>query len=100
MAEETTAKTETVGYIDKDKLKGMKGWAEYAAAADAFAKAKDTAAKTKTVIKNALKAKLKVEGDIDFTDDGDRIRVFKNLQKKPGRKGADLSDLFSSGGLA
>jgi autotransporter adhesin len=98
MADETTAKTETVGYIDKDKLKGIKGWTEYVAAAEAFDKAKKAATKTKAVIKDALKSKLKQDGDIDFTDDGERIRVFKNLQKKPGRKGTDLSDLFNSSG--
>jgi hypothetical protein len=86
-------KTEVIGYVAISKLKG---WNEYKLKAEAFAAAKEENEQAKDTLRNFIKQKLRETSDIDFTPEGDRIRVFKVLQKKEGRraKGKDLSSSF------
>jgi hypothetical protein len=87
-------KTELIGYVPIAKL--GKSWGAYKEKADAFSTAKTESEDAKEVLRTFIKQKLRETGDLDFTPEGDRIRVFKVLQKKEGRrvKGKDLSGSF------
>jgi hypothetical protein len=53
--------------------------------------AKTASAKAKEAVREALNQLLNQGGDIDFTDDGQRIRVFENLRKTGRARMTDLS---------
>jgi hypothetical protein len=96
MDDTSGAKTKSLGYVSKDKLSKLgKVWTDYEAASEAFAKAKIHSAKTKDAVKAALKKHIKNDGDIDFTVEEKRVRIFENLTKSArAARGADLDDMF------
>ncbi|MGP0094649.1 MAG: hypothetical protein ACLPKB_32570 [Xanthobacteraceae bacterium] len=99
MAEDTegrTPKTKTLGYLPMDKAKKLKGWDDYERKASKFSEAKSEAETAKEVVRSAIRPKFKnADGDIDFTPEGNRIKVVAKLEKKGRRtKTRDLSDLF------
>jgi hypothetical protein len=87
-------KTKTLGHLPVEKVKMMKEWSPYKAAAAEFSKAKHAAAQTKRAVREALKQRLGLKV-IDFAEEDEGIRVFEDLQTKKGRAGSvDLSDQF------
>jgi len=81
-------KTESLGFIPQDKAEKLKGWKRYDEASTSFAKAKKEAADAKEALREEIKRVKNLEGDIDFTYDGFRLTVFRNLQPKADRRRA------------
>jgi hypothetical protein len=89
-----TQKSRTIGYLPKDKIESLEAWSDYKAAGAEFIRAKTASEKAKDAVRAALKQKLGEHGDIDFSDEGERIRVFERLEEKRRGRANDLSDRF------
>src|SRR5262245_23986759 len=81
----TGQKTETIGYLSYDELEKLKGWAKYEEKSDQLSQLRKEIEVLKAAVREELKRSLRENGEIDFVDDGDGVRVFRVLQPK-GRK--------------
>src|SRR5262250_3097949 len=96
MADQSEAKTKTIGFLPKEKVQTLKGWDEYVDKSSKLSILRTETQKAKNFVREALKERLNENGDIDFVGEGDRIRVFKVFRKQQeGRRTRSL-DLSSS----
>ena len=92
----TAPKTRTLGYLPMEVIKTFKSWPAHKEASGEYSKIKAKAEKTKKAVKEEMKTRggYKADTDLDFSEDGDRVRIFEHLQKKEGGRSIDLSDRF------
>src|SRR5215471_20838535 len=96
MADQSEAKTKTIGFLPKEKVQTLKGWDEYVDKSNKLSILRTETQKAKNSVREALKESLNENGDIDFVGEGDRIRVFRVFRKQQeGRRTRSL-DLSSS----
>jgi len=97
MADQNEAKTKTIGFLPMEKAQTLKGWDEYADKSSKLSILRTETQKAKNFVREALKERLKENGDIDFVGEGDRIRVFRvfrNQQQGRRTRSLDLSSSF------
>jgi predicted RNA-binding Zn ribbon-like protein len=96
MADQNEAKTKTIGFLPIEKVQTLKGWEAYVDKSTKLSALRTEAQKAKNSVRDALKERLSENGDMDFTVEGDRIRVFRVFRKQQqGRRTRSL-DLSSS----
>jgi hypothetical protein len=96
MEDQNEAKTKTIGFLPIEKVQTLKGWEEYVDKSTKLSALRTEAQKAKNSVRDALKERLSENGDMDFTVEGDRIRVFRVFRKQQqGRRTRSL-DLSSS----
>ena len=94
MTEVTTPpKTKTLGVISAEKVKKIAGFTDWQKASVAFQEARKASATAKQKVKDALKKKLGIEGDVDFSIEGDALRVFEVFTVKKDRAASRVTDL-------
>jgi hypothetical protein len=93
--QETKQKTKTVGYLPLAKVEAIKGWPDYKRDSEQLGKLRVATAQSKAIVREGIKTRLKLSGDIDFHEESDRVKVVEVLQKNGGRtRLVDLSDRF------
>lgn len=95
MADQSEAKTKTIGFLPVEKVQTLKGWDEYVEKSTKLSVLRTEAQRAKNSVRDALKERLNENGDIDFVGEGDRIRVFRVFRKQQARRTRSL-DLSSS----
>jgi hypothetical protein len=98
MADQNEAKTKTIGYLPLEKVQVLRGWDEYVDKSTKLSVLRTEAQKAKNCVRDALKERLNENGDIDFTGEGDRVRVFRVFRKQRQGRRTRLLDLSSSFG--
>src|SRR5262245_34377776 len=96
MADQSEAKTKTIGFLPKEKVQTLKGWDEYVDKSTKLSAVRTETQKAKNSVREALKESLNENGDIDFVGEGDRIRVFRVFRKQQEGKRTRSLDLSSS----
>jgi hypothetical protein len=96
MADQNEAKTKTIGYLPLEKVQVLRGWDEYVDKSTKLSVLRTEAQKAKNCVRDALKERLNENGDIDFTGEGDRVRVFRVFRKQRQGRRTRLLDLSSS----
>src|SRR5262249_1342809 len=96
MADQNEAKTKTIGYLPLEKVQVLRGWDEYVDKSTKLSVLRTEAQKAKNCVRDALKERLNENGDIDFTGEGDRVRVFRVFRKQRQGRRTRLPDLSSS----
>jgi hypothetical protein len=95
MADQSEAKTKTIGFLPIEKVQALKGWDEYVDKSSKLSILRTETQKAKNSVRDALKERLN-EDDIDFVGEGDRIRVFRVFRKQQQGKRTKSLDLSSS----
>jgi len=96
MADQSEAKTKTIGFLPIEKVQTLKGWDEYVEKSTKLSVLRTEAQRAKNSVRDALKERLNEDGDMDFVVEGDRIRVLRVFRKQQqGRRTRSL-DLSSS----
>lgn len=96
MAEEQEGKkpqTEVIGYLSLEEAQKVPGWKAYMEKAEELTKARRASEAAKNSVRKDIKEDLRLEGEIDFTVEGERVRVFKVLHRKRGRARAQSLSL-------
>ena len=96
MADQDEAKTRTIGYLPIEKVQTLQGWDEYLDKSTKLAALRTETQRAKNFVKDALKQRLNQEGDIDFSAEGDRIRIFQVFRKQQQGRRTRTPDLSSS----
>lgn len=97
MADQSEAKTKTIGFLPIEKVQTLKGWEEYVLdKSTKLSILRTEAQKAKNSVRDALKERLNENSDMDFAVEGDRIRVFRVFRKQQQGRRTKILDLSSS----
>jgi hypothetical protein len=96
MADQSEAKTKTIGFLPIEKVQTLKGWEEYVDKSTKLSILRTEAQKAKNSVRDALKERLNENSDMDFAVEGDRIRVFRVFRKQQQGRRTKILDLSSS----
>jgi len=96
MADQSEAKTKTIGFLPIEKVQTLNGWEEYVDKSTKLSILRTEAQKAKNSVRDALKERLNENSDMDFAVEGDRIRVFRVFRKQQQGRRTKILDLSSS----
>jgi hypothetical protein len=96
MADQSEAKTKTIGFLPIEKVQILKGWDEYVEKSTKLSVLRTEAQRAKNSVRDALKERLNEDGDMDFVVEGDKIRVLRVFRKQQQGRRARSLDLSSS----
>jgi hypothetical protein len=96
MANQEAAKTRTIGYLPREKVRNLASWDEYLDKSTKLSMLRAETQKAKNSVRDDLKQRLGEKGEIDFVAEGDRIRVFQVFRKQPQVRRTRTPDLSSS----
>jgi hypothetical protein len=83
---EISSKTEALGHVPMDKVSaivGDKAWNDHQRKVAALTEARNAVTASKQAVRTALAKHFKLAGDIDFTVEATRLRLFRQPQKQP-----------------
>ena len=92
MANETEAKTKSIGTLQAADCRKIAGWKTYKEASDAYSAARQHSQKTKNALREQIKTKLVAAGvitdtaEIDFSATPDGVVAVIEILQKTGRK--------------